>query len=67
MTREQMERINALARKKKAEGLTEEEALEQRSLRQQYIGEMRTNLLEQLEYIYIENEDGQYEKLRKKD
>jgi len=67
MTREQMERINALARKKKAEGLTEEEALEQRSLRQQYIGEMRTNLLEQLGYIYIENEDGQYEKLRKKD
>lgn len=67
MTREQMERINALARKKKAEGLTEEEALEQRSLRQQYIGEMRANLLEQLEYIYIENEDGQYEKLRKKD
>ncbi|MDD2562422.1 MAG: DUF896 domain-containing protein [Eubacteriales bacterium] len=67
MTREQMERINALARKKKAEGLTEEEALEQRSLRQQYIGEMRANLLEQLGYIYIENEDGQYEKLRKKD
>ena len=67
MTREQMERINALARKKKAEGRTEEEALEQRSLRQQYIGEMRANLLEQLGYIYIENEDGQYEKLRKKD
>ncbi|MDD4079851.1 MAG: DUF896 domain-containing protein [Eubacteriales bacterium] len=67
MTREQMERINALARKQKAEGLTEEEAAEQKALRQKYIREARENLLKQLEHVYIENEDGRYEKLRKKD
>lgn len=67
MTREQMERINALARKKKAEGLTEEETLEQHALRQQYIREMRANFIEQLENVFIQNEDGHYEKLQKKD
>ncbi len=66
MTQEQMKRLNALARKKKAEGLTDEEAAEQQALRQQYIQEMRQHLQEQLNRVYIENEDGQYEKLQKK-
>ncbi|MGI6696422.1 MAG: DUF896 domain-containing protein [Christensenellales bacterium] len=66
MTKEQIERINALARKKKAGGLTEEEAAEQAALRQQYLKEFRESFQSQLESIYIENEDGQYEKLRKK-
>lgn len=66
MTKEQIERINALARKKKAKGLTEEEAAEQAALRQQYLKEFRESFQSQLESIYIENEDGQYEKLRKK-
>ncbi|MGI6687249.1 MAG: DUF896 domain-containing protein [Christensenellales bacterium] len=66
MTKEQIERINALARKKKAKGLTEEEAAEQAALRQQYLKEFRESFQSQLESIYVENEDGQYEKLRKK-
>lgn len=67
MTREQIERINTLARKKKAEGLTAQEALEQQALREEYLREFRQNLREQLEHVYIENEDGQYEKLKKKE
>ncbi len=67
MTKEQLERINALARKKKAEGLTEEEIAEQQALRQQYIKEVRESFQSQLDCVYIENEDGQYEKLKKKE
>jgi uncharacterized protein YnzC (UPF0291/DUF896 family) len=67
MTREQIERINALARKKKAEGLTDEEACEQLALRQAYLREVRESMRQQLDHVYIENEDGQYEKLQKKD
>lgn len=67
MTREQLERINALARKKKAEGLTEAEAAEQKTLREQYLCEVRQNFQSQLDRVYIENEEGQYEKLQKKD
>ena len=67
MTKEQLKRINALARKKKAEGLTEEEIAEQQALRQQYIKEVRESFQSQLDCVYIENEDGQYEKLKKKE
>ncbi|MBR2489107.1 MAG: DUF896 domain-containing protein, partial [Clostridia bacterium] len=37
MTQEKIDRINFLARKKKAEGLTEEELKEQAVLRREYI------------------------------
>ncbi len=62
-----MERINELARKKKAEGLSEEELLEQARLRTQYLQEFRAGMQATLEQIWIENEDGVYEKLRRKD
>ena len=41
MDKKQIDRINELARKKKAEGLTEAEAAEQAALRKQYIDEWR--------------------------
>ncbi len=66
MRKEDIERINALARKKKTVGLTEEESAEHHALRQQYLSEMREMLAAQLDRVYIENEDGQYEKLKKK-
>ena len=37
MTEEKINRINELARKQKAEGLTEEEKAEQHALRREYI------------------------------
>ena len=53
MTKEQIARINELARKQKAEGLTEEEKAEQLKLRGEYINAYKQSLIAQLENTYI--------------
>lgn len=67
MDKADIERINELARKKKAEGLTEDELNEQARLRLQYLKELRESMQATLDQVYIENEDGVYEKLQKKE
>ncbi|NLX83456.1 MAG: DUF896 domain-containing protein [Clostridiales bacterium] len=62
-----IERINELARRQKAQGLNEDELLEQAALRAEYIREIRAGIEAQLEMVYIENEEGEYEKLQKKE
>jgi len=44
----------------------EEELAEQAALRAQYLQAFRNSLEATLEHIWIENEDGVYEKLQKK-
>ena len=51
ISREKIERINALAAKKKEEGLTEEEKREQAQLRKEYIEAIRQNTRKQLDRI----------------
>lgn len=51
MRKELIDRINELAHKKKAEGLTEEEKAEQAVLRQEYLAEFRKNFRRQLEDV----------------
>lgn len=58
MTEEQIARINELYHKSKAEGLTEEEKKEQKILREQYIATIRNSVVNQLNNISIQNEDG---------
>lgn len=53
VTKEKIDRINELARKKKESGLTEEELLEQALLREEYIDAFKQNLKSQLESIEI--------------
>lgn len=53
-----IKRINELARKSKAEGLTSEEKMEQAALRQEYIAAFRRNLRSQLDNIDIKESDG---------
>ncbi|MEG0377694.1 MAG: DUF896 domain-containing protein [Eubacterium sp.] len=53
ISKDKIERINALAKKKKAEGLTEDEHKEQQALRAEYIGAVRGNLKSQLDCIKI--------------
>lgn len=66
MEHEQIERINELARKKKTIGLTEAEALEQAQLRAQYLREFRANMEATLQAVRVEQADGSYKPLVKK-
>lgn len=66
MTQEKIDRINSLARKQKAEGLTEEEKAEQHALRREYIDSFKNSLVSQLENMYIVEEDGTKRKVSPK-
>lgn len=66
MNQEKIARINELARKSKAEGLTEAEKAEQALLRQEYIANVRANLRGQLDNIDVVNPDGSIENLGEK-
>ena len=67
MNRQQIERINELARKAKtAEGLTEEEKAEQAVLRRAYIDSVVGNLKGQLDNTIIVDEKGRRRKLKEK-
>ena len=59
-------RINELAKKAKAEGLTDEEVTERDKLRRIYIDSVKSNLIGQLENTYIVDPDGTKRKLNKK-
>lgn len=67
MTKDQIARINELARKQKAEGLTDEEKAEQLKLRGEYINAYKQSLIAQLENTYILEPDGTKRKVRRKD
>lgn len=66
MTKEQVARINELARKKKTVGLTEAELQEQAALRAQYLKDFREGFKQQLDNTYIQYEDGTKVKLEQK-
>ena len=59
-------RINALAKKNKEEGLTDEELAERAKLRRIYIDSVKANLVGQLDNTYIVRPDGTKEKIQHK-
>lgn len=66
MEQAKIDRINALARKSKTEGLTEAEKEEQAALRREYVAAVKQSLLAQLENTYLVDEKGQKRKLQHK-
>ena len=58
MDEKKLKRINELARKSKAEGLTRAEQEEQAELRREYIEAVRMNLKAQFDNIDIKEKDG---------
>ena len=66
MTEELIKRINELAKKSKAEGLTDAEKTEQAELRAQYIAAFRQGVKNTLNNVYIVDEQGNEKKLEKK-
>ena len=59
-------RINELARKNKAEGLTPEELTERDKLRRIYIDSVKANLVDHLDNTTIVHPDGTKTKLERK-
>ena len=64
MEKAKIDRINFLARKSKAEGLTELEIVEQAELRKEYIAEFRNSMRGHLENMYIVEADGSKTKVK---
>lgn len=66
VSKEQIDRINQLARKSKESGLSEEEKKEQAELRRLYIDSFKENLIAQLDNTYIVDEHGNKKKVKRK-
>jgi len=58
MEKSKIDRINALAKKAKAVGLTERETAERDALRKEYLADMRAAFKQQLDSTYVQTADG---------
>lgn len=66
MEQAKIDRINFLARKSKAKGLTDKEKQEQAELRAEYIALVKRDLTNQLDNTYVVRPDGTKVKIKKK-
>lgn len=66
MEQSKIDRINFLARKSRAEGLSSEEKEEQAILRREYIDSFKRSLVGQLENTYIVDEKGNKKKVERR-
>ena len=58
MEKSKIDRINALAKKAKAIGLTERETAERDALRKEYLADMRAAFKQQLDSTHVQTADG---------
>lgn len=66
MKENKIDRINELAKKAKAQGLSEAEKAEQKALREEYIAGFRKSLKAQLDNTIVVNPDGTSYRLEQK-
>ena len=66
MDKASLDRINALAKKQREQGLTDEEATEQKKLREAYIKAFRASMRGILDNTYIQYPDGTKKKVESK-
>lgn len=65
MEQTKINRINELARKAKAEGLTPEETAEREALRKEYVAAVKASLTHHLDHTWIVDEKGNKRPLKK--
>lgn len=58
LSEDKIKRINELAKKKKAEGLTDAEAKEQKVLREEYLGAFRSGMRHHIEGMKVVDPEG---------
>lgn len=66
MTKEMIARINALAKKKREQGLTPAEQEEQKRLYAAYLQDIRGQMTDQLDRVWIKQPDGSEQLLSRK-
>lgn len=66
ITQEKIDRINYLARKSRERELTEEEKLEQKNLRAEYVAAFKKSLENTLDNTVIQRPDGTREQVKKR-
>lgn len=66
MEKKKIDRINALYKKKKIEGLTDEEKIEQSLLREEYLEAVRKNFKSTMNTIKLKDENGNITPLKPK-
>ena len=66
ITPEKIDRINFLARKSREQELTEEEKIEQKALRAEYVAAFRKSLEDTLDHTVIQRPDGTREQVKKR-
>ena len=67
MEQTKIDRINELARKAKAEGLTSEETAERDALRKEYVAAVKASLTHHLDHTWIVDEKGNKRPLPRKE
>lgn len=67
MNQEKINRINELARKAKAQGLSPEESAEREALRKEYVAAVKASLTSQLDNTWLVDEKGNKRPLPRKD
>lgn len=58
ITKEKLARINILAKKAKADGLTEKEKTEQKKLREEYLDNVRSSFTNQFKSMTVMDPEG---------
>ena len=66
MEQSKIDRINELARKAKAEGLSEAETAERDALRKEYVASVKASLTHHLDHTYLVDEKGNKRPLPRK-
>ena len=66
ITEADIKRINELYHKSRAEGLTDEEKVEQKKLREDYVAAIRGNIRSQLENVRVVDENGNEVQLKRR-
>jgi uncharacterized protein YnzC (UPF0291/DUF896 family) len=66
MDKKKIDRINELYKKKKIEGLTDEEKIEQSLLREEYLNSVRKNFRSTMNTIKLKDEEGNITPLKSK-
>ncbi|MUK90734.1 DUF896 domain-containing protein [Ornithinibacillus sp. L9] len=58
LSKEKLERINVLSRKSKNEGLTDDEKVEQKNLREEYLKNVRKSFKNQFKSMTVVDREG---------